>query len=196
MKLITLGPAGSNHEFVTLRYIDFHGLRDRATVTLATDFAHCADAVLKGTADFMVQCAVHPACTATMARYFDGLFAVDAFISPSRDLAIIQRNDAVQPRSLVVMRPTLDYIDASQWDHIEPVATVAEVTSGLVAGTYAAGLGYAAVAQSRPDILHVTQFIGTVDDAWIVYGRARVSGGKLLAWRDSPASRLYGQAAG
>jgi hypothetical protein len=43
--------------------------------------------------------------------------------------------------------------------------------------------------------VHVTQFIGTVDDAWIVYGRTRVTGGKLLAWRDSPARRLYGAAA-
>lgn len=195
MKFITLGPAGSNHEFVTLRYLDFHGLRDRAAVLLATDFAQGADAVLKGAADFMIQCAVHPSCTATMGRFFEGLFAIDTFISPSQDLAILQRNDAVQPRSLAVMRPTLDYIDARQWERIKLVGTVAEVTSGLLAGKYAVGLGYAAAAQSHPDILHVTQFIGTVDDAWIVYGRARVSEGKLLAWRDSPANRLYGQAA-
>lgn len=195
MNFITLGPAGSNHEFVTLRYLDFHGLRDRATVTLATDFAQCADAVLKGTADFMIQCAVHPACTATMGRFFEGLFAVDTFISASQDLAILQRNDAIQPRSLAVMRPTLDYIDARQWERIKLVGTVAEVTSGLLSGKYAVGVGYAAAAQSHPEILHVTQFIGTVDDAWIVYGRARVSDGKLLAWRDSPAALLYRQAA-
>jgi hypothetical protein len=195
MKFITLGPAGSNHEYVTLRYLDFHGLSDRATVVLATDFAQGADAVLKGTADFLIQCAVHPSCTATMGRFFEGLFAIDTFISRSQDLAILQRNDAVQPRSLAVMRPTLDYIDARQWERIKLVGTVAEVTSGLLSGKHDAGLGYAAAAQSHPDILHVTQFIGTVDDAWIVYGRTRVSGGKLLAWPDSPAKRLYGQAA-
>ena len=194
MKFITLGPAGSNHEYVTLRYLDFHGLGDRATLTLAADFAQCADAVLKGTADFMIQCAVHPSCMATMGRFFEGLFAIDTFISPSQDLAILQRNDAIQPRTLAVMRPTLDYIDARQWERIKLVGTVAEVTSGLLTGKYAAGLGYAAAARSHPDILHATHFIGTVDDAWIVYGRARLSEGKLLAWRDSPASRLYGQA--
>ena len=194
MKFTTLGPAGSNHEYVTLRYLDFHGLGDRATLTLAADFAQCADAVLKGTADFMIQCAVHPSCMATMGRFFEGLFAIDTFISPSQDLAILQRNDAIQPRTLAVMRPTLDYIDARQWERIKLVGTVAEVTSGLLAGKYAAGLGYAAAARSHPDILHATHFIGTVDDAWIVYGRARLSEGKLLAWRDSPVSRLYGQA--
>ena len=195
MKFITLGPSGSNHEFVSLQYLHLHGMSRRATLSLAADFDLCADAVLKGDADFLVQCAVHPACTKTMGKFFDGLFAIDTFISPSRDLAILERNDAVRPRSLAAMRPTLDYIDASRWDHIEEVATVAEVTSGLLDGRYAAGLGYAAVAQSHPDAVHVTQFIGTVDDAWIVYGRTRVTGGKLLAWRDSPARRLYGAAA-
>lgn len=192
MKFITLGPSGSNHEFVTLQYLGFHGLSGHATLSLAADFDLCADAVLNDRADFLVQCAVHPACTKTMGRFFDGIFAIDTFISPSRDLAILQRNDAVRPRSLAAMRPTLDYIDASRWAHIEEVATVAEVTSGLLNGSYAAGLGYAAAAQSHPDALHITQFIGTVDDVWIVYGRTRVTRGKLLAWRGSPAGQLYG----
>ena len=195
MKFITLGPSGSNHEFVAQRYLDFHGLNDRASLELVPDFEQGAAAVLSAHADFLIQCAVHPATVATVAKFFKGLFVIDTFISASQDLAILQRNDAVQPRTLAVMRPTLDYIDARRWERIKLVGTVAEVTSGLLSGKYAVGLGYAAAAQSHPEILHVTQFIGTVDDAWIVYGRARVSEGKLLAWRDSPAALLYRKAA-
>ncbi|SIR71191.1 hypothetical protein [Pseudacidovorax sp. RU35E] len=195
MKFITLGPAGNNHELVTLRYLDFHGLRDRAALAFARDFSEGAAAVLSGTADFMVQCAVHPECSTTMARSFDGLYALDTFISPSRDLAILQRKDVAQPRTLAVMSPTLGYIDASRWEDVELVPTVSEVTTGLIEGRYAAGVGYASTAQDHPELLRVAQFIGTVDDVWIVYGRTRVTEGRLLAWPDSPASRLYREAA-
>ncbi|MDB5829622.1 MAG: hypothetical protein JWQ73_3842 [Variovorax sp.] len=193
MRFITLGPSGSNHEFVAHRYLDLHGIREHASVELALDFAQAAQAVLDGRADFLLQCAVHPATMATVARFFDGLYVIDAFVSPSQDLAIIQRRDAGQPKSLAVMRPTLDYIDSSRWERIEFVDTVADVTAGLADGTYAAGLGYAAIARTHPDRLHMTQFIGTVDDAWIVYGRTRVSDGNVVAWRDSPAALCYRQ---
>ncbi|MET3515002.1 hypothetical protein ABIC63_002785 [Pseudacidovorax sp. 1753] len=191
MKFITLGPAGNNHELVTLRYLDFHGLRERSVIEFVPDFSQGAAAVLSGSADFMIQCAVHPECPTTMAKSFSGLFAVDTFISPSRDLAILQRRDAAQPRTLAIMSPTLGYVDASRWEEVQLVPTVSEVTTGLINGTYAAGVGYASTAEDYPDLLRVTQFIGTVDDVWIVYGRNRVTQGQLLAWRDSPASGLF-----
>jgi hypothetical protein len=195
MKFITLGPAGSNHEFVTRRYLDFHGLRDTATTELTPDFAQGAQALLQGRADFMVQCAVHPATVETVAKCFEGLYVIDSFISPSQDLAILQRSDVPDPQSLAVMLPTLPYIDRSRWPRIEFVETVAQVTRGLVDGTYAAGLGYASAAAMHPGRLRIAQFVGTVDDAWIVYGRTRLSAGRLTAWRDSPAGRLYREAA-
>lgn len=191
MKFLALGPSGSNHEFVTRNYLDFHGIGDRATVELVKDFEQGAQAVLEERADFMVQCAVHPATMSTVAKYLDGLYVVDTFISPSQDLAIIQRNDVHDPRKLAVMKPTLDYTDRSKWDEIEFVETVAEVSRGLVNGKYQVGLGYVSTAQQHPELLHITEFIGTVDDAWIVYGRTRVSNNRLLAWRDSPAAALY-----
>ncbi|MDQ8001129.1 MAG: hypothetical protein REU00_14665 [Pseudomonadota bacterium] len=191
MKFLTLGPAGSNHELVALRYLDFHALRDRAVVEFVSDFQEGCAAVLRGDADFMIQCAVHPECVTTMARSFEGLHALDSFISSSRDLAILQRKDAVQSRTLTVMSPTLGYIDASRWETIEQVVTVSEVTAGLIDGRYAAGIGYASAAKDHPELLRVAQFIGTVDDVWIVYGRARLAEGRVLAWPDSPASRLY-----
>ena len=191
MNFITLGPAGSNHEYVTRHYLDFLGLGGRTAVELATDFEQGAQAVLQGRADFMVQCAVHPATMATVAKFLAGLYVVDTFISPSQDLAIIQRRDARQPRSLAVMRPTLDYTDASQWDEVVLVDTVAEVTQGLIDGRYGAGLAYASAVERHPGLLRMVEFIGTVDDAWIVYGRTRVSASRLLAWPDSPAAALY-----
>ena len=191
MKFITLGPAGSNHEYVTRNYLAFHRIGDKASVDLAVDFEQGAKAVLGGQADFLVQCAVHPATMATVAKYLEGLFVVDTFISPSQDLAIIRRRGAPRSDTLAVMEPTLDYTDATRWGRIEYVATVAEVSKGLVSGRYDAGLGFVAVAEAHPELLEIDEFIGTVDDAWIVYGRTKVSGGQLLAWPDSPAASIF-----
>lgn len=195
MKFVTLGPAGSNHEYVTRNYLAFHGIARKAFIELAADFEAGASAVLGGKADFLVQCAVHPATMATVAKYLRGLFVVDTFIAPSQDLAVIHRKDAARSDTLAVMKPTLDYTDASRWARIEYVDTVAEVSRGLVEGRYTAGLGFVSAANAHPDLLEVDEFIGTVDDAWIVYGRTRVSGGHLLAWRQSPAAALYEEAA-
>jgi hypothetical protein len=191
MKFITLGPSGSNHEYVTRNYLAFHGIDRKAGVELAVDFEQGARAVLAGEADFLVQCAVHPATMATVAKYLEGLYVVDTFISPSQDLAIIRRKAAARSGTLAVMAPTLDYTDASRWDRIEYVATVAEVSRGLVEGRYDAGLGFVSVANAHADQLVVEEFIGTVDDAWIVYGRTKISGGRLLAWPDSPAAAIF-----
>lgn len=191
LKFITLGPSGSNHEHVTSRYIAFHGLHGRAALELVADFEQGAAAVLDGSADFMVQCAVHPATTATVAKFRLGLFVIDTFISPSQDLAIVQRRDVARPAALAAMRPTLDYIDPGEWERVELVATVAEVTRGLVEGRFGAGLAYASVAATHPGCVRTVQFLGTVDDAWIVYGRERASAARLLAWPESPAAALY-----
>ena len=66
MKFITLAPAGSNLEYVTRRYLDFHGIGERASIELVQDFEQGAEAILERRADFMVQCAVHPATMATV----------------------------------------------------------------------------------------------------------------------------------
>jgi hypothetical protein len=191
IKFLTLGPAGSNHEYVTRRYLAFHGIAARSSVEFVTSFDDGAAMVLAGAADFMVQCAVHPATVSTVAKYLNGLFVVDTFISPSQDLAIILRKDAENPRTLAAMSPTIDYTDASKWEKIQFVETVAAVSKGLVDGTYAAGLGYVSVAEKHPDLLSIIEFIGTVDDAWIVYGRTKVCDGGISAWPQSPAASLF-----
>jgi hypothetical protein len=191
IKFVTLGPAGSNHEYVTRRYLAFHGIAEKSGIDFVSSFDDGAAMVLAGAADFMIQCAVHPATVATVAKYLNGLFVVDTFISPSQDLAVIKRNDADNPRTLAAMSPTIDYTDASKWDNIQLVDTVAAVSKGLVDGTYAAGLGYVSFAEKYPDVLSIVEFIGTVDDAWIVYGRTKVCDGGISAWPDSPAAAIF-----
>ncbi|MGQ3176824.1 MAG: 3-hydroxyisobutyrate dehydrogenase [Blastomonas fulva] len=114
MKFITLGPSGSNHEYVTRNYLAFHGIDRKAGVELAVDFEQGARAVLDGEADFLVQCAVHPATMATVAKYLEGLYVVDTFISPSQDLAIIRRKAAARSGTLLIDCSTIDVDTARQ----------------------------------------------------------------------------------
>ena len=51
------------------------------------------------------------------------------------------------------------------------------------------------MAEEDPDQFVIDEFIGSVDDAWLIYGRTRVTNGELLTWADSPAARLMRQQA-
>jgi len=195
IRFVTLGPAGSNHQFVAERYLAFHDLGRRASISFFTTFAEGAAAVLEGRADYMIQCAVHPATVATVAQYKNGLYVVDTFISRSRDLAIVRNRAATAPKTLALMDPTRDYTDVSRWEKTISEVTVVAVADGLREGKYEAGLTYVSVAADEPERFIVDEFIGSVDDAWVVYGRTRVSGGDLVAWPDSPAARLFRQEA-
>lgn len=191
LQFVTLGPVGSNHQFVLERYLSFQGLAAGTSVQYIDDFAEGAARVLDGRADFMLQCAVHPATPATVARFRDGLYVVDTFISSSRDLAVLRDRRAGEPRTLALMAPTLGYVEPGRWGEIVPMPSVAAVAEGMRAGRIARGLTYASLADEQPGRFEVEAFIGSVDDAWIVYGRERAGGRGIVAWPGSPAAALY-----
>jgi hypothetical protein len=91
------------------------------------------------------------------------------------------------------MDPTRDYTDVSRWESVVSEITVVAVANGLREGKYDAGLTYVTVASEEPERFVIDEFIGSVDDAWVVYGRTRVTDGELVAWPDSPAAKLFQQ---
>jgi hypothetical protein len=190
LDFVTLGPQGSNHQLVTQRYLEFHGLQGQGTISLAEDFEEGAARVVDRRSDFLVQCAVHPATMATVARYREGLYVVDTFISPSRDLAVIRDRRVAEPRGLALMSPTEGYVRPGRWGEVTHMPTVMAVADALRDGRVSRGLTYASLADEEPWRFVVDEFIGSVDDAWIVYGRERVSDGSIVAWPQSPAATM------
>lgn len=183
---VTLGPAGTNHEFVTQRYIDFHGLD--AHVALIDDFFDGLAMLGRGDADHMVQVAVHPDCADVVARgHFEhGVHIVDTFISSSKELAILTRVDVAAPRTLALQPATRRYADISAWpDHIA-VSSIMRIAEGLLEGRYESGLTTLDVFEAHPGRFRIDARIGTVDDAWLVFGKARAADGGLVAWPQSP----------
>lgn len=191
IRFATLGPSGSNHEFVLQRYLAFHGLSKRAQVELVLDFHEAAHRLISGQIDFMMQVAVHPQAAEVVATHRHGMYVVDAFVSGSREMAVVGRRDVAAPSHLALQPATTGYIDTARYTTLIDEVSTASVAQGLLEGRYEAGLTYAALASDHPDRFETIEMIGTVDDAWMVYGRHRLAGGLLVADVRSPAALAY-----
>lgn len=186
----TFGPKGTNHEHVTGEYIRFHGI-ENARIELVPNFEQATRGLLNGDFDFVVQCAVHPETPETMGSHFHRMFAVDSFISRSKELAILTRKEVETPRTIGLLSPaTESYIDPDRWETLIPGASLPIIFDNLLNGAYDSALVYLEYAAQFPDRVRVDAILGSPDDVWIVYGRERTSGGKLQASRDAPIRRL------
>ena len=60
-----------------------------------------------------------------------------------------------------------------------PVNSIMRIAEGLLEGKYNSGLTTLETVEKYPGAFRVDTHISTVDDPWIVYGRRRLSAGKL-----------------
>ncbi|MCY4230954.1 MAG: hypothetical protein OXF26_08805 [Alphaproteobacteria bacterium] len=192
LRFATLGPAGTNHEFVTRNYLAFHGLVD-AELILVDDFFEGLAMMNTGRVEFMVQVAVHPDCAAVVAKaHFDyGIHVIDCFIAPGKELGILTRAEVADPRTLALQPATSSYADLSAWPDQIPTASIMRVAEGLLNGDYDSGLTALELVERHPGRFRVDAVIGAVDDPWLLYGRKRVAVAGLVAWPESPASRWF-----
>lgn len=186
----TLGPAGSNHDWVAKRYLDFHGLR-QVHIELFTEFDEAFDALFNGQIHHVIQVAVHPSVPHTVAKYRGRAHLIDTFISPSQPMAVLTRVEVETPATLGLQMATRDYVDASRWPTLVPEISTITVAEGLLAGAYDSGLTLLRIAEQYPDRFRVDEVIGTVDDAWLVYGLEPTCQGQVQAWPESPAAALF-----
>lgn len=193
----TLGPEGSNHELVARHYLAFHGLEPSSRIVLVSDFMHALDLMVAGDVDHIVQVAVHPSTSDVVARAFfqHRIHVIDTFIAPSHPLAILTRTEVGAPRTLALQPATRAYADTSRWSTLVPEISTATVAAGLLEGRYDSGITRADLDQRYPGRFRIDAMIGTLDDAWIVYGKVRTCEGPILAFKDSPAGRLFGRRA-
>jgi hypothetical protein len=186
----TLGPAGTNHELITKRYIAFHQIAS-ARIELVDNFSEAINGLRAGRVDFLIQCAVHPDTPNTLGSNFHDVFAVDAFISPSKDLAILTRKEVDSPKSIGLVLPATEkYADLTRWAEKRGGASIPIIFENLLDGRYDSALVYLEYAEKYPDRVRIDEIIGSPDDVWIVYATTRMSGGDLLAWPDSPVRRM------
>ena len=179
---VTLGPAGTNHEFVTGKYLKCRGIKN-AQIQLIDDFLVGLAMINNGKADYMIQTAVHTECANVVAAaHFEyGIHVIDTFISPSKELGIVTRRDIKTPKTLALQPATIKYINVKKWEKLVYVNSIMHIPEGLLNGKYDSGLTTLEAAEKHKDQLRVDVQVGTVDDPWLVYGKCRVSNGNLVA---------------
>ena len=188
----TLGLEGSNHHFVLEQYLAAHDIAQVSRIVLFDNFHTGARALIAGETDYMLQCAVHPTAAEITGTYRTAMVVVDAFISPSRPMALVRATGRGQGTGKVGVQPaTQSYADLSAWPSVVHEPTVLAVQAGLTAGRYEAGIVFASFAAAHAERLEVIEAVGTVCDAWIVYGRQAVDEGRAVVWKDSPVARQY-----
>lgn len=189
MKIATLGPAGSNHDVNTRRYIEFHGIRN-AEIVYLEDFFIGLDLMRQGEADLMVQVCAHHHVAEVIERHYKEIFLVDCFIGRTRPMGVISRIDVDVARTVGYIPPTAGYFNPSDWPEQVHTLSNSDTERRLLAGELDAGFTSLEIAQRYPERFRVTQEIGEVDVVWMVYGKTRVNTGAMIAWRDAPARRL------
>ncbi len=188
----TLGPEGSNHHFVLQQYLAAHGIAQASRMVLFDDFHRGARALIAGEADYVLQCAVHPAAAEITGTYRAAMVVIDAFISPSQPMALVRSRTSGEGAGRVGVQPaTHSYADLSCWPTVVHEPTVLAVQAGLTEGRYDAGIVFTSFAVAHADRFEVVDSIGTVCDAWIVYGRQGVDEGRAVVWNNSPAARQF-----
>jgi len=179
VRIATLGPSGTNHELVTRRYLKYQGI-EKFEIRLVSSFTDAIEMIQVGEVDFILQCAVHPETPQTLGENFRSVFAIDCFITDSRELAVLTRRDVQAPQSIGVLLPANEkYTDLSRWPKVVHHRSIPLIQDALLAGDIDSGLVYSALADKHSDLLRVDEVIGSPDDVWIVYGRSRAYKGKL-----------------
>jgi len=188
---ITLGPAGTCHENALLHYLDFQGI-ESARIVLVEDLLSAIGRVREEPNTYLVQCSAHVQVHLVTERYHTEVFVIDTFLYPTKDLALLIRNDVEQPKSLGIVAATRGYLDLSRWETIIDEPSKPVVARHLLDGDYDAGLTHLHHAHEHPDALRVQECYGAVDTTWVVYGpRKRFRGaviGQRAPWLFTSAS--------
>jgi hypothetical protein len=168
----TLGPTGTCHEKATQSYIEFQEVAN-AKVELFNDLLDALDLLHDGKIDFIVQNSAHPKVYELTEKYFREVFVIDSFLCPTRAMGVLTRRDVEHPRSLGLMPATRAYVNTERWETFIHETSKPVVGHNLLAGKYDSGIAPLQFAEENPDVLVVDEVIGSVQTAWLVYGRQR-----------------------
>lgn len=161
----TLGPKGSNHDFVLRRYLRHLDLA--AGVKLCTDFDEALNACETGKANRILICAAHGSCPHVVgtAQYSLGLTISDVFISASQPLAILTHVD--RPISIALHPSTRPYTSLTSFERVIEVGSTVEAAEGLRARKWDAALTAARFASGD---IRTLEDIAAPLDAWLAIG--------------------------
>nr|WP_319387127.1 hypothetical protein [uncultured Roseibium sp.] len=166
---MTLGPEGTNHDFVLRNYLRERG--SRARVIHAPDAARMLEQCFRGDATHLMICAAHPAAAETVAtaQYAHGILLTDTFIAASQPLAILTRSDVENPRTIALQPATRSYTSLSGFDEVIEVTSTVAAFEGLLQGDWDSALTLRRYADTRD--VKMVRPVDAARDAWLVLSR-------------------------
>ncbi len=180
---ITLGPSGTCHENALLHYLEFQGV-DAYEIVLVEDLLGAIEWVKDRPETFLVQCSAHTQVHLVTERHHTEVFVIDTFLYPTKELALLVRNDVDEPQSLGIVAATRGYTDLTRWPTIVDEPSKPVVARHLLAGAYDAGLTHLHYAREHTDVLRVQAVYGAVDTTWVVYGPRKRFHGEVIGQRN------------
>jgi hypothetical protein len=180
---ITLGPSGTCHENALLHYLEFQGI-DSYELVLVEDLLGAIERVRDRPETFLVQCSAHTQVHLVTERHHTEVFVIDTFLYPTKELALLVRNDISAPQSLGIVAATRGYVDLTRWPTIVDEPSKPVVARHLLAGAYDAGLTHLHYAREHTDALRVQAVYGAVDTTWVVYGARKRFRGAVIGQRN------------
>jgi hypothetical protein len=186
LKIATLGPAGTNHDLNTRRYIEFHGLVG-AEVVFIDDFLEGVDMMRRREVDLMIQVCAHHRVADTIEAHHKEVFLIDCFIGRTHPMGLLTRAEVESPVSVGYIPPTAGYFDPSRFPTQVHTLSNTDTARRLLAGEFDSGFTSLDIARDHPGRFRIDKEIGEVDVVWLVYGTTRVNTGPMVAWRDAPA---------
>lgn len=166
----TLGPSGTCHELATKAYIEFQEVPN-AKVELFDDLLEALELLHNGKVDFIIQNSAHPKVYELTEKYFREVFVIDSFLCPTNAMGVLSRRDVEHPRSLGLMPATQAYVNVKRWDTLVYETAKPLVGQNLLAGKYDSGIAALRFALENPNVLVVDEVIGSIQTAWLLYGR-------------------------
>jgi hypothetical protein len=180
---ITLGPSGTCHENALLHYLEFQGV-DTYEIVLVEDLLGAIEQVRDRPDTFLVQCSAHTQVHLVTERHHTEVFVIDTFLYPTKELALLVRNDVGDPQSLGIVAATRGYMDLTRWPTIVDEPSKPVVARHLLAGAYDAGLTHLHYAREHTDAVRVQEVYGAVDTTWVVYGPCKRFRGAVIGQRN------------
>lgn len=180
---ITLGPAGTCHENALRHYLDFQGISGARIVLVEDLLEEGLEQLRRDEHAFLMQCSAHVQVHLVTERYHEEVFVIDTFIYPTKELALIYRTDAPEPKSLGIVSATRGYLDLGRFEGIVDEPSKPVVARKLLAGEYEAGLTHSHHAHEHPEELRVVELYGAVDTTWVVYGHNKRFKGEVIGQR-------------
>ncbi|HEV3320454.1 MAG TPA: hypothetical protein VG053_12115 [Solirubrobacteraceae bacterium] len=180
---ITLGPSGTCHENALLHYLEFQGV-EACEIVLVEDLLGAIERVRDRPGTFLVQCSAHTQVHLVTERHHTEVFVIDTFLYPTKELALLVRNDVSHPQSLGIVAATRGYTDLERFSEIVDEPSKPVVAGHLLAGAYDAGLTHLHYAREHTDALRVQEVYGAVDTTWVVYGARKRFRGEVIGQRN------------